>query len=411
MEERATKAVRACLFPAFSIEMDSRPVTREDFKEFRCVLDEQLLLLLDILYQNSNLLQDDVEDNQTAELQVMLILLHCEQDEPLLQSDQKILVQSLSRLVDENIKTFRKETLQKVIKTYKESLPKDGWKNEFGLVHGFPKFCEIILIRKPEVVDSDLLLFMLSVGSNLISHYDPHYKTLGMRIYRHLMEHSKASKLKELNIQQVIFNDCFGDLGKCNELDFTEHLYECLYHVVLLEDSEVKNSKWCKFDEVFGNLLNQLGKEGNSQTTLLLVKKIIKFCTLTFEIKEIALEVEHEVFQEYFEHIKTATSKENLRTMRWTKSLLQTMLRESPKLFSAAEDSYKLINAFHFIFIATVLNMGSDCLNVALKVFNEKLGAVLNQVTSKFREDPNIQKASDSFLVTVKSSLYRKSKE
>ena len=399
--EKALETVSVCLLPPLSNELDSNPLSKDNFTEFRCILDDQLHLLLDILYQNGYFLNEQASDNQLVQLRASLLLLACEQTEPnpFFQTEQPILINSLTKLIDDNLQHLNIQVIQKVTESYKESLSKERWKKQLGMVHGFPKFCEIILTRKSEMVDKDLILFILSVGSNLVAHFDPHYKTIGMKIYRHLMEHGNAAHLKELNIQQVVYSESFRMIRKCNEYDYNDHLYECLFQVVLLEDSKVEHSNWCKFDEVFDQLLEQFRMESADIVCALLIKKIVRFALVAYTTKTFDMDVEVEALEEHFETLMTATRLENLRTMRWIKKLQQMMVGESSKLLNA--HSYSLLNAFHSIYVISMLNCDADTLEPQLSEFTMKIILILMQVVKQFKDDKKIMKSVKLFLNSI----------
>ncbi|CRL05230.1 CLUMA_CG018119, isoform A, partial [Clunio marinus] len=66
--ERAINTSAACLLPSLLSNFDANPLSHDEFNEFREILFDQLHLLLDILYQNRNLLNDKTFDNQHVQL-------------------------------------------------------------------------------------------------------------------------------------------------------------------------------------------------------------------------------------------------------------------------------------------------------------------------------------------------------
>lgn len=401
--ERALKTASTCLMSPLLVDFDRSPIGREDFQEFRLMLDDQLHLLLDILYQNRTLLIEQAHDNKLTQLRVDIVLLTCEQTEsnPYFQTDQNILISSLKKLLDDNLSHFDSLVTQKLIETYKESLKKDSWKKQLGKVHGFPKFCQIMLQHRQEAVDSDLLLFMLSVGSNLVCHQDPHFKTIGLKIYRHIVELTNKDLLKETNIHQVIYSESFTMLRKSSELDYNDHLYEVLLNSVRIEDEEVVNSKWCKFDDVLTELLRQFGIESDAILSKLLMKKIVQFCGVSQRpFKSLAEDVSIDENKNHFEKLKAVT-KTNYRSMRWITKLTQLMIQESAKLLSSSSAAIFFLNSFHEIFILTVFNIEPSSLGEQFSNITRKFILILMRVVNHFGDDQHVKAAVRMFLETI----------
>lgn len=402
--ERALSTSEACLLPPLSQDLDTNPINHDDFNEFRNMLNDQLHLLLDILYQNGNLLREKTFDNQLVQLRVNLLLITCEQAAPnaFYRSDQNILVTSLWKITDDNLVHFDGAVLRKVLQTYKDGLGKDRWKKHLGLVHGFPKFCEILLNRRPEVVDRDAILFILSVGSNLVAHFDPHYKTIGLKVYRMLLEGGDKDLLKELNIHQVIFSESFPMMNKSDEVEFNENLLECLLNVVSMEDSIVRNFRWCKFDDVFIALLSLLGSHSESELSILLLNKVAKLCGVGVvepsenqsESTEIRLE-------------SGLTTEANYRTMRWVKHLMEMMIRESPKMLSSRSISLKILDAFHRIYVESILSVDPTMLDPQLTDLTRKLIMMLMEIARSFKSDPDVVKFIVRLLKIIESHHQR----
>lgn len=375
------------------------PIAHDDFNEFRMMLDDQLHLLLDILYQNRNLLRDAAFDNQLVQLRVNLVLLASEQIEPneFFQTEQKILVTSLDKLMADNLQHFDETVMGKVIQSYKVGLSKASWKKQFGMFHGFPKFCEVLLKEKAETVDCDLVMFILSVGSNLVAHYEPRYKTIGFKIYRHLMELGDKSLFKEMNIHQVIYSECFPMLRKSSDIDFNDHLYDCLLHAVLIDGSTLKTSQWSNFDDVFGELLTQVGHESDGRTAMLLLKKVVKFCGSSYVDKDEQPDLTSEM---RYEELKARTKDANHRTLRWIKKLMEMMIRESSRLLSF-HGCLQVLDAFHSIYIESIFNVDAKVLGRSLTDFNKKLILVVMQSANTHQHEPNVLLALKQFLKTI----------
>lgn len=398
--ERAIDAARSCLLSPLTRDLDTQPIARQDFDEFRIALDDQLHLLLDILYQNGHLLRDQAFDSQLTQLRMNLLLLVCEQTEPnpFFQTDQKILVASLEKILSDNLVYFDDVVLRKVVETYKEGLKKDSWKKQLGIVHGFPKFCNIVMESRPGFVDADLVMFMLSVGSNLVSHYEPHYKTIGLKIYRNIIEKGDKNLLKDLNIHQVIYVESFPLLQKSNHIEYNENLYEILICAVGIGNAEVRDSKWCKFDDLMDVVLTQIGMESDAEVFRLLLRKVVKLCAISYKIDE---DRNQENIKLDFDELKKKSRSVNCRTLRWTKKLMQLIIRESSKLLIDASESCQILNLFHSIYIISFFNVDSSNLGQQLEDFTKRFLMILMHVAQIFKQDQKVIESVSIFLKTI----------
>lgn len=396
--ERAVSTSSACLLPPLRDDIDAKPMAREDFKSFLTILDDQLHLLLDILYQNGNLLSDPSFDNALTQLRVNLLLVRCEQtaENQFFQTEQSILKESLASLTDKNVQYFDDKIFLKVIETYKTCLTKNCWKRQLGMIHSISKFCEIFFTKRPQLVNEDILLFLLSIGSNLAAHYDPYYKTIGLRIYNKMLKLCDKDLLKELNIVQVIYNESYSMLRKSNDLNLNEEVYESLFYVILIEGSDGKSSKWSKFDDVMSELLTQCGIEIDPSTSEVCLKRIVKFCAIDYQIEDlVTLETT------YAKLSKISRNHENRRTMRWLKKLMEMMIRESARLINSSEDCCTVLCAYHCIYITTIKTLDSQIIGNQLIDFSKRLVVILLQVVSRFKNDFNVIDSIISLLKTI----------
>lgn len=238
--ERALETSQSCLVPALQQDFDTQPISPEDFLQFRLICNEKLHLLLDILYQNSDLLKCQAYDNQLIQLRVNVLLIASEQLDPsqLFGNKDKMLLESLQRItLDHVISGFEDVIYEKTIQKFKEALTKEKWKRNVGLAHGFPYFCALFLTHKSKLVKEDFLMFALAIGSNLTSHHEPQCKVIGLKIFRHLVELGDEATIKTLNIHSVVFNEVFSLIERCAEIEFNELLYEILYRIMLVDES------------------------------------------------------------------------------------------------------------------------------------------------------------------------------
>lgn len=399
--ERAVNAAKSCLLPPLLFGFDLQPLSPDHFKDFRLMLADNLQLLLDILFRNRAFLERKVEstDKDLVELRAKLLLLTYEQSEApeMFRCELEHLVKALVQLIQLNFfKHFGPIELQRVVAVYKETLTNDGWKKQLGMIYGFPRFCRNVLGSKQNFVDGDLLLFILSIGSKLASHYDPQYKTLGLKIYHNLLRFGAEKLLKNFNIHQVIFNECLNMIRKNDELVYNDLLYECLLSVIQMENAEVDNANWCMFDCVFGQLLENFGTQSEPELCLLLIEKILKFCLVPYDVSSVSLEA---IEPAYFDELKKTCRRQNMRTMRWTKKLMDTIVRELPKL--TGKDKAKYLNAFHSIYIVSFANTDRLVLGRPLTDFTKKLTRQLLTLLKQFESDKIFCDSVKSMLSTI----------
>lgn len=379
--ERTLNIIESCMVPNLDFNFDSQPIGKEDFRQFRTILDDQLHVLLDILYQNGNLLRTQEFDNQEIKLKSNFIQLACEQTEKnkLFQSEQGILIASLNKLLNDNFKSFHVNVIKSTIDKFKEKLNKNSWKRSFGSVFGFVRFCEILTHERREDVDDDFIIFALSVGSNLITLIDPQFRTLGLKIYRILLTNGDKDKIQNLNIHEVIYKESFDLVRKSNEYDFNDHLLEVLYEISCLQDQHVKSSKWCKYDAIMNEILEKATLESDAKIFLLLLNKITKFCEISYE-----------------------KNLENYRTLRWTNKLTEFMIRESTRILNNAENGLKILSHFHSIYIVCFSNFAVEILDEKFTDFTRKLILVLMQVANNFRDNKIMIDLIIKFIETIR---------
>lgn len=191
-------------------------------------------------------------------------------------------------------------------------------------------------------------------------------------------------------------------LQKSSELEFNDHLFECLFKAVSIENQEVKTSEWCKFDDVVVELLTQIGKESNLTVSILLIQKLVKFCALSFTIKHIELsDISTDELESYYDELRSMTNLTNYRTMRWNKRLMEMMITESPKLMSDSIGCLKLLHMFHCIYIISISNTEPEILGQQLTDFTKKIILLLLQASRTHKSDKFVAQSVILFLKTI----------
>lgn len=394
--ERTLNVLQACQLPPLQFDFDSQPIGKQDFNDFHVVLDDQLHLLLDILYQNGNLLKDQDYDNQGVKLKSEFVIVACEQiEEPneFFQTDQSILVSSLSSLLTDNFADFHNHVIRDVIDYYKKQLHNDVWKRNFGSVFGFSKFCELLSTQRKSFFDSDFIMFTLSVGSKLISLVDPLFRTIGLKLYRTIVSNCDQKKLRDLNIHQVIHGESFSLIKKSSGLAFNDHLFDVMYETSRLDDGDVRNSKWCKFDDIMTELLEKAGLESDGQLFLLLLGKLVRFCAMSYDRVESFDDIET---------VKAVSRETNYRTMRWIKKLSQFIIRESSRILNSREDGLKILNYFHCIYVLSFANVDAEMLGENFVHFLQKLVIMQMQILNHYQDDDKFKAEILKLLSTIR---------
>jgi len=356
--EQALAVSKECLLPALLEDFDSRPIGKSDFTTFGQIISENIYLLLDILHQNK-LLLDNNGDNNIVKIQRNLILVYCQQCENAMYSsccDAKS-IEALRKIIFENIQNgkFSDVVFLELIAFYKKSLKGDTWKKEFGSVHGFPSFCRIIVEFKSRLITQDMAMFMLSFGSNLTCHYEMFIKTIGLNVYNHILDFGRTNKLiKELNIHQAIYTETFPLIQRSNENElFNRFIYDCLYNIVIIDEAlKANSSKWSKYDEILSKLLTHFAFVSDVELSKFLVFQIAKFCSIGMNLGELQsldkLDMDN---YKYFNELKTELEASSRRAFRWTKAVMDTIIRESTRFMHNVDDSMLFLYTLNIICI------------------------------------------------------------
>ncbi|XP_070498676.1 uncharacterized protein [Chironomus tepperi] len=356
--EKALDVSKKCLLPTLLEDFDKQPIDKTDFTRLGQIITENIHLFLDILLQSKLLDINDDSNKDIIQIQRNIILIYCEQCEQNMFSccnDKGI--ETLKELVFKNIQkgTFNDAIFLELIDYYKKSLKSDKWKKEFGAVHGFPTFCQIMLELKSRLATKDLALFMLSVGSNLTYHYELFIKTLGLKVYKHILDFGRKDTLiKELNIHQAIYTETIPLIQRSNEDDlFNRYIYDCLYNIVIIDESlKTSSSKWSKYDDIMSKLLTHFGFVSDLEISKFLVYQIAKFCSIGMNLGELQdldkLDMDD---HQYFIKLKTESDASTRRPFRWTKAVMETVIRESTRFITKVDDSMFFLYTLNIISI------------------------------------------------------------
>jgi hypothetical protein len=404
--ERALSTAEACILPALFENFDSQSLSLDDFSEYRVMAKEQLYLLLDILHQNQNLLTDHPYDNRLIQLKVNVLRLACEQSDSnsLFHIADKILQRSLEKITCDHVGNFEDAVFGEYIQIYKDVFKRDVWKKQIGLIYSSPMMCSIINRFKPQLISDDNLMFFLSIGSNLVAHFEPHYKEIGLNIYRHLLKCNDVSQLKELNIHDVIYSEVYPLIQRSDTLNFNSYLYQCLYDIVLMENERVNSSRWCKYDEVMAKLLSQFSLGGTVELCRLLAYEIIRFCRIGSNGYEVGSQESLLLAmnqQNYFENLRSVSREPNHRAQRWIKTLVELMIRESFKLQGDQNDCIFFLDAFHTIYIVTIFTIESTSFQKILSDFTRKFILAQIRAIRKSNGNDRMLESVHKFLSTV----------
>ncbi|CAO1427754.1 unnamed protein product [Diamesa hyperborea] len=413
--ESACNVTKSCLLPTLIDCLDAKPMQHEDFDSFRLILNDNLHLLLDLLHQYEELLlKEQAFDSRLTNFRTNLVLLICEQTStnPYFQTDQEIVLKPLERVLDRYFTYIEDNILDKLLTTYKEQLKQSTWKKYLGSVYGFLIFSENLLKKKPVNIDGDKVMFILSVGSIFLSHYEPCYKTIGLKLFHLLLENCSKDLLVELNIHSVIYSECFSNTMKVKDtLESHAIIWDCLYSILSIDNSEIKDSNWSKFDDVMHVLLQEFGFESDPKICINILKQILRFSTIGTGIEYES----HLIFQDdlpNFQELKTISSrKENVRTLRWIKELMATFIRESTKMLIDPKDSFIILNSFHNLYILTIFCIDPTILGQPLADFMKKFTIILMQTARTFSTNMKILQSIAEFLKTLRDHLGDNSKD
>lgn len=120
-----------------------------------------------------------------------------------------------------------------------------------------------------------------------------------------------------------------------------------LIKFILILEPTIEDTKWCKFDDVFVNLLQHFATENESKTFLLY--QIAKFCDISRDEKLMSLDEILGLDIAYFEELKKQCNKPNTRLLRWLKPL-------TSMINSELQNTQKSVNILQLIYILTMFH-------------------------------------------------------
>ncbi|KAG5671627.1 hypothetical protein PVAND_001820 [Polypedilum vanderplanki] len=406
--ERALSITKMCIFPPLLQDFDTYSVHSDDFCDFQVVKNEQIYVLMDLLHQNIHLLLiEKAYDNRLIQLRGNLIRIICEQlSEPnqyFPNNNDEMMQKNLEDIAEKYFPIFENAVYHECIQSFKNSLKNNTWKKEIGVIHSCPMICKIIL--QHNFMSSDNLMFFLSVGSNLVAHYEPHFKTIGLNIYRYLLK-SDLRLLKSYNIHSVIYSEILPLIQRSTEINYNLYLYECLDNIIMIENEKVFNSRWCKYDDVMSRILSQFSFETDSNLCKFLAFQIVKFCCIgnshfNHLTNEDLQKLNSSNLNEFLKDLKKQFNEPNRRSQRWIKKLMELMIRESYKSLGNLKDSLFILNAFHIIYITTIYTIEATSFHGVLEDFTRKLILAFMKILSTFKGDSEILTSILEFMSTI----------
>lgn len=353
--DKALDVSKKCLLPTLLEDFDKQPIHKSDFTRLGQIIIENIHLFLDILLQSKLLDCKDDINKDIMQIQKNLILIYCEQcEQTMFSCSNDRGTEILKKIVFENIQkeTFSDSVFLKLIDYYKMSLKCDSWKKEFGAVHGFPQFCQIILHFKQQLITKDLVMFMLSIGSNMTFHFELFIKTLGLNVYKQILDFGRKNDLiKELNVHEAIYAETLPLVQRNNEdILFNRCIYDCLFDIIIIDESlKAGSSKWTKYDDIMSKLLTHFGFVSDLEVSKFLIYQIAKFCSIGLNFDELqAMDVDN---HQYFTELKTKSESLNRRAFRWTKTVMDTIIRESTRFMHKKDDSMLFLYTLNIICI------------------------------------------------------------
>jgi hypothetical protein len=120
--------------------------------------------------------------------------------------------------------------------------------------------------------------------------------------------------------------------------------------VIIEEVLKSSTSKWSKYDDIMSKLLTHFAFVSDVELSKFLVIQIAKFCSIGMNLGELqSLESQDMSDCKYFNDLKTELDASNRRAFRWTKTVMDTLIRESTRFMNNVNDS------MHFLYTLNII--------------------------------------------------------
>lgn len=154
----AAQFTKQCLLPELDRDIGDQPLEREDFSMYVYGLEQNLRLLFDIIAKNTDALF--ARTAETEEFRLNFVLLLNEQtggrNAPF-QTLDKSLINQLQSLIRQYYSDVLRDRciVYGVLDYYKSKVTDRNWKKCIGAVHGYERFCEVLIFHFLSIIETN----------------------------------------------------------------------------------------------------------------------------------------------------------------------------------------------------------------------------------------------------------------
>uniref|UniRef100_A0A1I8QDE9 Uncharacterized protein n=1 Tax=Stomoxys calcitrans TaxID=35570 RepID=A0A1I8QDE9_STOCA len=402
--------IKSSLLPELKQDLDSIPIEKEHFKSYHDCLQVQLAILYDWVQQEQprlwTITDETNESVNLKEIQANLIILLCEVTGPdyLHTLDNSDLIDNAERILAKFGK-IELEVQELILKYYQEKLHKDSWKKQLGAIHGFIKYLKFLFPDIPghdNHMNYNYLMFCLSVGLNIRTCYETHYKLLSTNVFLTMLNVGQTNDILSMNIHGVIYDAVFKDLHVMDTISFIQLQWKCVLKCFDFY-TEMDSFTWSKLDDSMEILLRNITLAPNSLTSISLMKFVSKF-VIYFNINQQELEevLGGDLCQ--IDGINRCREMTNSNTsytcFRWAKAILEMFVLESYRLMQANDICREMLLEIHRCYIVAIMPIPLSVIEPHLITFYDKFTAVLMEVIKVQKYKDDIVKIITSMLET-----------
>ncbi|XP_011291590.1 uncharacterized protein LOC101888183 [Musca domestica] len=394
---KAQDLIQSCMLPQLREDLDNIPIEPEHFKSYHECLRIQLPLLYDWIEQvkpwDGCPEKNEEVDLQEAQAQVILLLCELSVKDTLYCIDQTELLNNAERIL-QRFSNVPRVVHAKLLRYYQEKLHKDTWKRQMGATNGFVKYLKVFASSScpDNFMDKQLLMFCLSVGLNIRTCYETHYKFLSTQIFEIMLQQGNFDEILAMNIHSVIYDAIFKDLHIMDSIEFIQHQWDCLLKCFDFYN-DMDSFTWSKLDDSLEILLRNIPLAPNSMSSIKLMKYVSIFLVF-FNINRIEF---NDCLNMDLMDIETTnklrvlgSSNTSYTCYRWAKTILQMFILESYRLMQNMNICMDMLMEIHRCYVVATFPINLAVIEPHLTTFFDKFTAVLMEVIKVQKCDKNV---------------------
>ncbi|XP_030370084.1 uncharacterized protein LOC115620801 isoform X1 [Scaptodrosophila lebanonensis] len=399
--------VEICMLPALKENLDQLRLEPEHFGNYRAHLKAHLPILYDLLQSTEDTWLNGADPAQ-KQLRANLVLLLCEltavKDILELEIRDKFVLDNANKLLNKLSQRLDSDVQAQIIKYYEEKLHKDCWKRQLGATHGFIRYLECQYSASDASMSTNMMTFTLAVGLNVRECYEILYKELGVRIFLLMLTHNDATKLQDLNIHGVIYDDVFRDTYNMDghTLEGKKAVWNCLClcldHFTLMD-----RFVWNQCDDMLERLLHIITLSSGAETSICLLPFITKLCYhFSINRNEIETKLADDLTQSeaLTECREVCMALNSYTSYRWAKSILQMLVLETEKLLQGIEICCSMLLEMLRCYLVCILPIPLQVIRMHLHEFFYKFPSSLMESLAVHSFEPRITMLVRQFIYT-----------